>query len=276
MQIATWTRWLAMHGVPRAYLSVQARRGDPLARFLRGSDRWGDPQSLIEQLRGRGRLVRTPFVTVTTDHELTRTILRDKRFKVSAPSELGLPRPVQALVDRSDLGLPNPVEPPAMLMVDPPEHTRYRRLVAQSFTPRAIDTLADRVAEVTTHLLDELCSNPQPDLLRDFATRLPLAVIAEILGLPDDTHPRLLQWGSSGAPLLDMGISWRAFRGAMAGLQDADDFLREHFQQLRTRERSDNPFGRMATGDELTHRELAANAALLVGAGFETTVNLIG
>jgi cytochrome P450 len=239
-------------------------------------DKWGDPYPLMEQLRQQGRLVRTPFITVTTDHELCRTILRDNRFKVSAPSELGLPRPVQALVDRTDLGLPNPVEPPAMLMVDPPDHTRYRRLVAQSFTPRAIDSLAGRVAEVTTHLLDGLDSIPQPDLLRDFATRLPLAVIAEILGLPDDTHPRLLQWGSSGAPLLDMGISWATFRGAVVGLRDADDFLREHFQQLRAGERSDNPFSRMATGDELTHRELAANAALLVGAGFETTVNLIG
>ncbi|MDT5102989.1 MAG: hypothetical protein QOI25_502 [Mycobacterium sp.] len=276
MQIATWPRWLALHGVPRAFLSLQARRGDPVARIMRGADKWGDPYPLMEQLRQQGRLVRTPFVTVTTDHEFCRTILRDNRFKVSAPSELGLPRPVQALVDRTDLGLPNPVEPPAMLMVDPPDHTRYRRLVAQSFTPRAIDSLAGRVTEVTTHLLDVLDSIPQPDLLRDFAARLPLAVIAEILGLPDDTHPRLLQWGSSGAPLLDMGISWATFRGAVAGLRDADDFLREHFQQLRAGARSDNPFSRMATGDELTHRELAANAALLVGAGFETTVNLIG
>ncbi|MDT5326827.1 MAG: hypothetical protein QOF25_3979 [Mycobacterium sp.] len=60
MQIATWPRWLALHGVPRAFLSLQARRGDPVARIMRGADKWGDPYPLMEQLRQQGRLVRTP------------------------------------------------------------------------------------------------------------------------------------------------------------------------------------------------------------------------
>jgi cytochrome P450 len=276
MQVATWTRWLAMHGVPRAFLSVQAHRGDPLARILRGADRWGDPYPLSEQIRQQGRLVRTPFVAVTTDHEVCRIILRDNRFKASFPANMDLPGPLRSLISRTDLGLPNPVEPPAMVVVDPPDHTRYRRLVAQSFTPRAIDSLATRVAEATTQLLDGLDSTPEPDLLHDFAAQLPVAVIAEILGLPVDTHPHLLQWGSSGAPLLDMGISWATFRRAVDGLREVDNYLREHLQQLRAGEPSDNPFSRLATGEDVTDRELTANAALLIGAGFETTVNLIG
>jgi cytochrome P450 len=276
MQVVTWTRWFALHGVPRAFLSVQARRGDQLARILRGADRWGDPYPLMEQIRQQGQLVRTPFVAVTTDHEVCRMILRDNRFKASIPSEMDLPRPLRSLISRTDLGLPNPVEPPAMVVVDPPDHTRYRRLVAQSFTPRAIDTLAARVAEVTTQLLEGFDSTPQPDLLHNFAAQLPVAVIAEILGLPVDTRPHLVQWGSSGAPLLDMGISWVTFRRAVDGLREADNYLRERFQELRAGEPGDNPFSRLAAGEDLTDRELTANAALLIGAGFETTVNLIG
>lgn len=276
MQVATWARWLAMHGVPRAFLTVQAWRGDPMAQIMRGAGRREDPSSLIERIRQRGRLVRAPYVTVTADYELCQTILRDDRFKAAVPSNRDVPRPLRALIRSTDLGLPNPVEPPAMVMVDPPDHTRYRRLVAQSFTPRAIDGLTARITEVTTELLDGLDKTPEPDLIDDFAAQLAVAVIAEILGLPVDMQPHLLRWGSSGAPLLDMGIPWGTFRSATTGLREVDSYLREHFSQLLEGEPSNNPFSRLAAGNELTHRELTANAALLTGAGFETTVNLIG
>ena len=94
--------------------------------------------------------------------------------------------------------------------------------------------------------------------------------------LPVDIHPRMLEWGYSGAPLLDVGIGWKTYRRAIDGLRGADEDLRERFHQVRTGGPSDNPFSRMAADGTLTDRELAANAALLVGAGFETTVNLIG
>jgi len=98
-----------------------------------------------------------------------------------------------------DPAVANPVEPLAMVVVDPPQHTRYRQLVAQSFTPRAIDALSTRVAEVTNHLIDRLAGIPHPDLIADFATQLPVAIIAEILDLPADTHLHMLEWGHSGA-----------------------------------------------------------------------------
>jgi cytochrome P450 len=170
----------------------------------------------------------------------------------------------------------NPVEPPAMVIVDPPEHTRYRQLVAQSFTPRAIDTLATRVAEVTGELIERIAVTPHPDLIADFAAQLPVAIIAEILDLPADTHPRMLGWGHSGAPLLDIGIGWKTYRRAIDGMRGADQYLRQHFHHLRAGERGDNPFSRLAADGTLTDRELTANAALIIGAGFETTVNLIG
>jgi cytochrome P450 len=275
MRVGLWARWAAMHGVPRAFLALQARRGDPLARLL--TSQGGDDRChLMEEIRAGGPLVRGPYVWVTVDHKVCREVLRDKRFGVTAPSDLDLPRPLRALITRTDPGLANPVEPPAMVIVNPPEHTHYRQLVAQSFTPRAIDTLGVRVADVTRDLIDRLAATPHPDLIADFAERLPVSIIADILDLPADTHSQMLQWGHSGSPLLDIGIDWKTYRSAIDGMRGVDDYLREHFRQLRAGTRGDNPFSRLAADGTLTDRQLIANAALIIGAGFETTVNLIG
>jgi len=270
------SRWVALHGVPRAFMAVRARRGDPLARLIASHGHDHDPYPLMEQIRARGSLIRTPFVWASVDHAVCREILRDKRFGVTAPADMELPRPLRKLLSRTDPGVANPVEPPAMVIVNPPDHTRYRQLVAHSFTPRAIDMLGARVAAVTAELIDQLAARTHPDLLADFATELPVAMIAEILGLPADTHERLLQWGHCGAPLLDIGIGWKTYRHAIDGLRGIDGFLSEHFQQIRAGNPGDNPFSQLAADGTLTDRELSANAALLVGAGFETTVNLIG
>jgi cytochrome P450 len=269
-------RWMVRYGVPRGILAVQARRGQPLARFLLGRASGDEMYRLVEQIRQRGRLVRRPLLWVSVDHEICRMVLRDDRFGVTNPVNIPLPQPFPALMKRTDPGLPNPVEPPTMLMVDPPDHTRYRRLVAQSFTPRAIGGLSARVAEITTELLDGLACNPQPDLLGDFAAELPVAVITELLGLPTDARPRVRKWGYSLAPLLDLGISWKTYRHAIENLREVDRYVAQQVERLRNGDPGDNPFSRLAVSRDLTHREFAANAALLVGAGFETTVNLIG
>jgi cytochrome P450 len=277
MGVRLWVRWMAMHGVARTFMKVQALRGDPLARLIASHGRASDPYPLMEEIRARGSLVRTPFTWISVDHGVCREVLRDKRFGVTAPYAMDLPRPLRTLISRTgDPVVANPVEPPAMVVVDPPEHTRYRQLVAQSFTPRAIDRLSTRVVEVTDELIDRLAGTTHPDLIADFASRLPVAIIAEILDLPPDTHRWMLEWGHSGAPLLDIGIGWRTYRRAIDSLRGADHELRERFHQLRAGEAGDNPFSRLAAHGALTDHEFTANAALLIGAGFETTVNLIG
>jgi cytochrome P450 len=267
---------MARYGAPRAFLAVQARRGQPLARILLGRARGDEMYRLVEDIRKQGRLVRRPFVWVSADHEICRMVLRDDRFGVTNIVNAPLPRPFPALLDRTDPGLPNPVERPAMVMSNPPDHTRYRRLFAQSFTPRAIEQLNARVAEITTELLDALERNPRPDLVADFATELPVAVITEILGLPTDARPQVREWGYSLAPLLDFGTGWKTFRQAVEQLREVDRYAAHFIERARDGDSGGDPLTRVAAGDELTHREFAANAALLVGAGFETTVNLIG
>ena len=104
---------------------------------------------------------------------------------------------------------------------------------------------------MTGELIDRLAATPHPDLIADFASQLPVAIIGEILDLPVDMHPRMLEWGHSGAPLLDIGIGWRAYRRAVDGLRGADGELRDRFHQLRSGAPGDNPFSRLAADGTL-------------------------
>ncbi|MEW5810720.1 MAG: cytochrome P450 [Actinomycetota bacterium] len=274
--VRTWLRWVALHGLPRVFLAQRARRGEPMATLTLGRDDPAGRLRRIEQIRAAGPLVRTPLVYVSADHEVCRTVLRDNDFVVADPSETGLPEVLARLMRRLDPELPNPVESPSMLMTDPPEHTGYRKMVARSFTPRAIATLDARIDELTLGLLDRLDGRAEVDLIADYAAQVPAAVISDLLGVPAAERSRILRWGNTVAPLLDIGIDWPAFRGAIDELRDVDVYMRDHFRRLRAEGSDGTPFSTMALEGGLTDRVLRANAALLVGAGVETTVNLIG
>ncbi|MEV6554070.1 cytochrome P450 [Nocardia sp. NPDC051756] len=271
----SWIRWAILHSVPRTYLRTRARRGDPFAEILTGYRAGANPYPFGDRIREQGPIVRTPLSWVSADHEVCRKILRDKNFGVSPPETLDLPRPLRRLLRATDPKLASPVEPPSMLMVDPPEHTRYRKLVAQEFTPRAVGRLHDRIVEVTDELLAGLADRPDADLIEDFASRLPVAIICEILGVPTEDQFYMLELGHAGAPLLDVGITWRAFRRATAALQASEDFAEGHIARLRA-DPGDNILSKLAASDNLSMPELKSTVALVAGAGFETTVNLIG
>ncbi|WP_405161319.1 cytochrome P450 [Nocardia sp. NBC_01499] len=271
----SWIRWVALHGGPGRYLRTRARHGDPLSEILTSSRTGRSPYPPGARIREQGRLVRTPFTLVSADHEVCRKILRDKNFGVTPPDGINMPGPMRRLVRATDLKLASPVEPPSMLVVDPPEHTRYRKLVAQEFTPRAVGRLRDRIGEVTGELLADLAARPNADLIEHFALRLPVAIICEILGVPREKQDFMLELGHAGAPLLDVGIPWRTFRGAVAALRASEEFIEGHIARLRV-DPGDNILSELAVNGSLTMPELKATAALVAGAGFETTVNLLG
>ncbi|MFF0816710.1 cytochrome P450 [Rhodococcus sp. NPDC003318] len=191
------------------------------------------------------------------------------------PPKDARPKPVQWLLERTDPGLPDPIAPPSMLRVDPPAHTRYRRLVTKPFNHRAVEKLRERVLTETDRVLVDLAAMPAPELMADFAVKLPVAVIGAILGVPDDVRPRLADWGTSAAPLLDLCPSWPAFRTAISGLEEGAAYFAEHIEALR-RAPEDNVLSDLIANGGLDDRELLTNAALLLGAGFETTANLLG
>ncbi|MVU77186.1 cytochrome P450 [Nocardia sp. ET3-3] len=268
-----WLRWLLMQGTPRLALKSLARRGDPLAQLLCTPQGMHDPYPLIESVRAQGPMVRGPLGWSTADYELCRMILRDNTFRVRA-AEGFVPRPLRSLAGAAVLP-PNPVDPPSMLVMNPPEHTRLRRPVASAFTPRAVKRLHDRVVSVTAELLDRLSRSDSADLAASFAAQVPIAIISEMLGFPDEDRDTFLGWGEQFSPMLDIGLSWRATSQAISAIMEWDHYLDTHLARLRSCPGDDILSGLVEAG-QLDDHELKATASLLLGAGFETTVNLIG
>ncbi|WP_280402464.1 cytochrome P450 [Nocardia carnea] len=267
-------RWINHHGLIRAAKHARLRQGDPFTRLNGSPEGIENPYALIEQMRGTGGLHRVPPLWVTFDYDLCREVLRDNRFGTGMPGVLRVPDKARKILDRWPIP-PNPVDPPSMLMIDQPEHTRMRKPVAAAFTPRAVGRLRDRIATVTEELLADLPDNGAADLVTQFAAQVPIAIISEMLGFPDSDREMFLEWGDNISPLLDLGISWRTHQRAMKSSERVHRYLIDHIERLRA-EPGDDILSSLVTAGELTTHELCTSATLLMGAGFETTVNLIG
>ena len=141
LPIREWTHWAAGYGLPRASLKLLARRGDPLSHLLTiDANPVSDLYPLIERVRARGRMSPVERVGwVTADAQIVREVLRDSRFRTIKPRDRSPFRFLQWILAKTAPGVPNPLEPPSMLVTDAPEHTRLRKLVSRSFTPRALD-----------------------------------------------------------------------------------------------------------------------------------------
>ncbi len=278
----TMARWAVRHGMPAAYLTREARRGDIVARLLRDPDLRASPHDLHEQLRARGPLVRSALGPLTTSHAVASEVLRSDRFGVGFDWS-GAPRPARwALAFGDDPAVTGVAEPPSMLVVDPPDHTRYRRLVGRAFTPRATAAAEPMIRQLAGTLLDALepaaARGEAVDLVATFAAPLPVLVIADLLGVPVDRQEDFLRWGAAAAATLDPGLPLRRFLAGERALRALHDFLTGHFARLRRDPGEDLVSRLVAASDDgaLTDRELHATVMLLLGAGFETTVNLLG
>jgi cytochrome P450 len=166
-----------------------------------------------------------------------------------------------------------------MLTVDPPDHTRYRKLVVRAFNARAVAALRSRTEEVATELLDAMAANgPSADLATDYAGLLPATVIAEMLGAPADMTEQFLAWGEGAALSLDAGLSYQEFVRSDTDIAALQTWMKGHFARLRSEPGDAILDGLLAAHDEdgkLDEDELLSIAMLLLAAGFETTVNLI-
>lgn len=278
----TVVRWAVRHGLVGVYLDRSARQGDPLGRLLRTPGLREDPWDLYEQVRARGPLSSTALGLVTASHGLAQEVLRSEQLGVGFDRSRA-PGWVQwALRFGNQVRHAELVEPPSMLVVNPPEHTRYRRLVSRGFTPRATAGYESVVRQRADELLDDLerrlRTEGTVDLVEVYAAQLPVLVIAELLAVPTVRREDFLRWGALAAATLDPGLPFRRYLEAERALKELQAFLAEHFARLR-REPGDDLVSRLVTldGDEaLTERELMATVMLLLGAGFETTVNLLG
>jgi cytochrome P450 len=156
--------------------------------------------------------------------------------------------------------------------------------VSSVFTTRAVATLRDRVEETATSLLDGFADDAGViEVVQRYCSQLPVAVIGDILGVPDAARPRILEFGELGAPSLDIGLTWQQYRRVYRGIEGFNAWLADHLAQLRRNPGDDlmsqlirASQDREAEGAHLNDAELQATAGLVLAAGFETTVNLLG
>ncbi|MGH3836948.1 MAG: cytochrome P450, partial [Pseudonocardiaceae bacterium] len=246
-----------------------------------------DPFPYYDQLREQGRIVSSELALITAHHEVCLAVLRSPDFGQLRYDRL--PGPLQLAIKIGGRAVLGPIEPPSMLVADPPEHTRYRKLVTRAFSARVVAAMRSRVEEIAEELLDEIArsapkagpdaSEATVDLVTRYASLLPATVIAEMLGAPLTMRRQFLDWGAGASLSLDVGLSYRDFRRSEHDLAALHRWMLSHFAEIRRASR-DDVLSSLVTAhdqsDQLTLDELSSIAMLLLAAGFETTVNLLG
>jgi cytochrome P450 len=274
--------WVALHGFVRGVASLGARRGDLQARLIADPTVNANPEAFYEEVRSRGPLAHSRIGYITADHAIGHELLRSEDFRVLSIGS-NLPAPLRWLERRTRDDLLHPLRAPSLLAVEPPDHTRYRKTVSSVFTTRAVAALRDGVERTAVTLLDELSREPGVvDVVDRYCAQLPVAIISDILGVPDADRQRILEFGELAAPSLDFGLTWPQYRRVQRGIEGFNSWLTEHLQQLR-RTPGDDLMSQLIRKAEsgspetyLDDAELHAVAGLVLAAGFETTVNLLG
>ncbi len=246
-----------------------------------------DPYRLCAQFRDRGPLqLPEANLAVFSTYRDCDDVLRhpssgsDRMKSVRAQQQSQAH--TQALIE-AGAELPPPA-PPGFLFLDPPDHTRLRKLVSKAFAPKVVNALQPDINALVEGLVDRIAEKGRFDVVEDFAYPLPVAVICRLLGVPIEDEPQFSQASALLAQALDPFVT---FTGAPSdGLQErlqAGKWLREYLQGLIERRRShpgdDLMSGLIAveeSGDQLTQNEIISTCVLLLVAGHETTVNLIG
>ncbi|ANW06001.1 cytochrome P450 [Bradyrhizobium icense] len=244
---------------------------NPLApEFIR------NPYPHYERMRTTDPVHLTPLgMYVASRHAEVSLVMRDKRFGkdyVERTIRRYGPKIMDEPVFRSMSHW--------MLQQDPPDHTRLRGLVVKAFTARRVEDMRPRIQQVVDDTLDRIIPQGKMDLIEDFAFRLPVTIICDMLGIPEDHREAFYTGSRDGGRLLDpVPLSPEEIKQGNA----SNALAAMYFQQLFDLRRK-SPGNDLITqlvqaeedGSKLTNEELTANIILLFGAGHETTVNLIG
>src|SRR6267143_513520 len=233
-----------------------------------------EPYPTYHRLRAEDPVHHSPLgFWVLTRYEDVSAVLRDPRF---------IKEPLAALVAaRFGAEVPRGVGL-SMLDRDPPDHTRLRGLVSKAFTPRVVEGLRPRIQQIVDGLLDGAAARGSMDLIEEFAYPIPVAVICEMLGVPVEDHEQFKGWSldiARGLDLIMAGPDSELGQRSVAARHRLAEYFRGLIAQRRAAPRGDMLSGLIAAeeaGDKLNETELLATCILLLIAGHETTVNLIG
>src|SRR5437879_5683492 len=233
-----------------------------------------DPYPTYHRLRAEDPVHHRPLaVWVLTRYEDVVAALRDPRLAKEAIAGV--------VAARFGVEVP-PGMGVSMLDRDPPDHTRLRGLVSKAFTPRVVDRLRPHIQQIVDGLLARVEGAGSMDLIEEFAYPLPVTVICEMLGVPVEDHERFKAWGVDIARGLDAILlppDSEVAQKSLAGRRALADYFRGLIAERRAAPRDDMLSGLIAAeeaGDTLSENELLATCILLLVAGHETTVNLIG
>ena len=235
-----------------------------------------DPHPLYHRLRAEEPMAYAEDIDewVLTRWADCEAVLRDPRWSSSPehrpPDTIGGP---SISAEASEVGLKT------LLFLDPPDHTRLRRLVSKAFTPRRIEQLRGHVAEILDDLLKDVKPGEAFDVISTFAYPLPLIVICELMGVPLEDRHQFEGWSSDATRLLDGDIDEETFNKGIVAAMYFLNYFNGLFEQRRAEPGDDLVSGLLAVeeaGDVLSEEELRSIVMLLFLAGHETTVNLIG
>ncbi|WP_030245706.1 cytochrome P450 [Streptomyces sp. NRRL S-455] len=236
-----------------------------------------DPYPAYAELRAQGRVhyYEPTNQWLVPHHADVSALLRDRR----------LGRTYQHRFTHEEFGrtAPPPEHEPfhtlndhGMLDLEPPDHTRIRRLVSKAFTPRTVERLKPYVRGLADELASKLVSAGGGDLLKDLAEPLPVAVIAEMLGIPESDRAPLRPWSADICGMYELNPSGETAAKAVRASVEFSDYLRELIAARRKEPGEDLISGLIAAhdeGDRLTEQEMISTAVLLLNAGHEATVN---
>jgi cytochrome P450 len=235
-----------------------------------------DPYPHYERLRTTDPMHVTPLGSfVASRHAEASLVLRDKRFGkdyVERTKRRYGPQIMEEPVFRSMSHW--------MLQQDPPDHTRLRGLVVKAFTARRVEDMRPRIQQIVDETLDQIAPNGQMDLIEDFAFRLPVTIICDMLGIPEEHREVFYASSRDGGRVLDpVPMSPAEIEKGNAANAMAQMYFQQLFE-LRRKSPGDDLTTQLVhaeeDGSKLSNEELTANIILLFGAGHETTVNLIG
>jgi cytochrome P450 len=217
-----------------------------------------------------------PGVWLLTRYRDVHDVLRDPRFsanRLAAPLVRDNLDRLPPFIRQSAAGLRT------MLVMDPPDHTRIRKLVNKAFTPRRIASLREHIEEIVDDALDGMAAAGRTDLIHDLAEPLPAIVIAELLGVPPEHHRRFREWSSQLIAGLAAPVVGDRQRQSGEASQKILGYLSEIIAARRKAPRDDLISAMIQAqedSDVLSDQELLATCNLLLLAGHETTTNLIG
>ncbi len=237
-----------------------------------------DPYPFYARMRSEARVSRTSFGPyLVNGYEESLGVLRDPRLGRG----IGIESTSTGIFDDTGTRRGEFFEASQhnMLMADPPDHTRLRRLVSRSFTPRQVERLRPAVHRLVDGLIDTMAARGEVDFIADFALPLPMAVIGELVGVPGSEQAALQPQVRAAAKGIEPMLSEEETDASL----DAIAHLAEYFTGLldeRRRSPRDDLLSALVQArendDRLTDEEITSTAILLFSAGFETTTNLLG